>query len=104
MTPEALHELFVALQKGATTPDEALKRLTHFPYEDIAFAKIDHHRALRTGMPEVIYAAGKTDEQVVEIFERMAKQGGNVLATRVSPSAARAVCGRIPSTIHHAVA
>jgi NCAIR mutase (PurE)-related protein len=104
MNPAALIELLTALQQGKTTPQEAFDRLAHMPYEDLAFAKIDHHRALRTGMPEVIYGAGKTDEQVVEIFERMAKQGGDVLATRVSPGAARAVCGRIPSTTHYAVA
>src|ERR1700677_677827 len=104
MTPEALHELFVALQKGATTPDEALKRLTHFPYEDIDYAKIDHHRPLRTGMPEVIYAAGKTEEQVVEIFDRMAQKGGNVLATRVAPAVGEAVRARVPAATYHAVA
>jgi NCAIR mutase (PurE)-related protein len=104
MNRENLIELLTALQQGKTTPREVLDRLAHMPYEDLEFAKIDHHRALRTGMPEVIYGAGKTDAQVVEIFERMAEKGGNVLATRVSPGAAQAVCARIPSTTHHAVA
>jgi NCAIR mutase (PurE)-related protein len=104
MNPETLFELLTALQQGATTPREALDRLAHMPYEDLEFAKIDHHRAPRTGMPEVIYAAGKTDGQVVEIFERMALKGGNVLATRVPPSAAQAVGARIPTAVYHAVA
>jgi NCAIR mutase (PurE)-related protein len=104
MNPEVLRGLLTALQQGKVTPDEALQRLTHLPFEDLEFAKIDHHRALRTGMPEVIYAAGKTDEQVTSIFERMAAQGGNVLATRASVSAAESVLQRFPAAVHHAVA
>jgi pyridinium-3,5-biscarboxylic acid mononucleotide synthase len=104
MTPGMLLELLTAIQQGTTTPEEGIKRLTHMPYEDLDFAKIDHHRPLRTGMPEVIYAAGKTREQVVEIFDRMARQGGNVLATRISLDAAEAVCARIPQAVHHATA
>jgi NCAIR mutase (PurE)-related protein len=104
MSPDALLDLLTALQQGKATPQEVLDRLTHLPYEDLEFAKIDHHRALRTGMPEVIYGAGKTDEQVAVIFERMASTGSNVLATRVSPSAAEAVRARIPAAAYHAVA
>jgi NCAIR mutase (PurE)-related protein len=104
MSPDALLELFTALQRGTTTPREALDRLTHMPYEDLEFAKIDHHRALRTGMPEVIYAAGKTDEQVLEIFDRMAQKGGNVLATRVAARTAEIVRERLPAATHHPVA
>jgi len=104
MDPLKLQELLTALQQGRVTADEAVKRLTHLPYEDIEFAKIDHHRPLRTGMPEVIYAAGKTDAQVLEIFARMAAAGGNVLATRVSPAAAEAVRAKFPAAVHHAVA
>jgi len=81
-----------------------MARLAHLPYEDAGFAKIDHHRPLRTGMPEVIYAAGKTDDQVAEIFSRMARQGGNVLATRATPSAAAAVRARLPEARYHEVA
>ena len=104
MTPQALLELLTGIQQGTISPNEGVKRLTHMPYEDIDFAKIDHHRPLRTGIPEVIYAAGKTDQQVVEIFDRMAQKGGNVLATRISPTAAEAVCVRIPGAVHHALA
>ena len=104
MAPDKLLELLSSLQQGRTTTEEAIARLAHLPYEDLDFAKIDHHRALRTGMPEVIYAAGKTDEQVFEIFARMAAAGGNVLATRVSPTAAEAVCRKFSSASHHAIA
>ena len=63
---------------------DALERLRHLPFEDLGFAKLDHHRALRTGMPEVIFAESKTPAQVAAIFAHMAKAGGNVLATRAS--------------------
>jgi NCAIR mutase (PurE)-related protein len=72
------------VREGRTTVNDAVDRLKHLPFEDIGFAKLDHHRALRTGMPEVIFAAGKTVEQVAAIFARMAKAGGNVLATRAT--------------------
>jgi NCAIR mutase (PurE)-related protein len=104
MSPEALHRLLAQIRDGVMTPDEGAKRLATLPYEDLGFAKIDHHRALRTGMPEVIYAAGKTDEQVGAIFGRMAASGSDVLATRVAPSAAALVVSKFPSAAHHAVA
>ena len=72
------------VQEGRTEVPEALERLRDLPYEEMGFAKLDHHRSLRTGMPEVIFAAGKTVEQVTRIFERMARAGGNVLATRAN--------------------
>jgi pyridinium-3,5-biscarboxylic acid mononucleotide synthase len=104
VSPKTLLELLTAIQQGTVTPKEGLERLAELPCEDIEFAKIDHHRALRTGMPEVIYAAGKTEVQVVEIFDRMARKGGNVLATRVDSGMAKAVQVRIPAATYHAVA
>ncbi len=101
MNPESLRELLAAIQAGTVTPEEGMTRLVHLPYEDAGFAKIDHHRALRTGLPEVIYAAGKTDGQVAEIFLRMAREGGNVLATRATPSAAAAVRARLPEARYY---
>jgi NCAIR mutase (PurE)-related protein len=103
MTPASLLELLARIRDGALSPEEGAAQLSKLPYEDVGFAKIDHHRALRTGMPEVIYGAGKTDEQVVEIFHRMALRGGNVLATRVAESAAAAVLRMHPEALHHAV-
>lgn len=104
MNSDTIFQLLNAIREGSVTPEEGLKRLSDFPYEDLGFAKIDHHRALRTGIPEVIYGAGKTDEQIVEIFDRMARKGGNVLATRVTASAAGAVSSRLPEVTYHAVA
>jgi NCAIR mutase (PurE)-related protein len=79
-----LEVLLNEVREGRTNIPDALERLKDLPFEDIGFAKVDHHRALRTGMPEVIFAAGKTAAQVASIFARMAQAGGNVLATRAS--------------------
>lgn len=103
-TPDDLLKLLTAIRKGSITPRQGLERLAHLPYEDMDFAKIDHHRTLRTGLPETIYAAGKTDAQVAEIFERMAQKGGPVLATRATPSAAALTRERVPAAVYHPVA
>jgi pyridinium-3,5-biscarboxylic acid mononucleotide synthase len=88
---ESIRKLFEQVRKGKTTPDDAVARLRHMPFEDLDFAKVDHHRALRAGMPEVILGEGKTSSQVAEIFARLAKHGGNVLATRCTPQQFAAV-------------
>ena len=84
MNSQALRKLFDQLKKNRLSPDEAVERLRHLPFEDLGFAKLDHHRALRQGMPEVIFAQGKTPRQVAEIFTRLAAHNGNVLATRAT--------------------
>jgi NCAIR mutase (PurE)-related protein len=79
-----LRTLFEQVQKKKISPDEAVERLRHLPFEDLGFAKVDHHRAIRQGAPEVIFSQGKTPRQVAEIFGRLAAHGGNVLATRAN--------------------
>ena len=79
-----IEALLNEVREGRTEVAQALDRLKIMPFEEMGFAKVDHHRALRTGMPEVIFAAGKTAAQVAAIFARMAQAGGNVLATRAS--------------------
>ncbi|HEX3821304.1 MAG TPA: nickel pincer cofactor biosynthesis protein LarB [Candidatus Sulfotelmatobacter sp.] len=91
MNPESIRKLFEQVRKGKITPDDAVTRLRHMPFEDLDFAKVDHHRALRVGMPEVILGEGKTAAQVAAIFARLAKHGGNVLATRCTPQQYAAV-------------
>jgi NCAIR mutase (PurE)-related protein len=81
---EALRKLFEQVRKKRLSPDEAVERLRHLPFEDLGFAKLDHHRALRQGMPEVIFSQGKTPTQLARIFTRLAAHGGNVLATRAT--------------------
>lgn len=84
MTPDKLRKIFDQVRRGKLSPDEGVERLRHLPFEDLDFAKVDHHRALRVGMPEVILGQGKTPAQVAEIFARLARHSKNVLATRVS--------------------
>jgi len=72
MNSESLRQLFDQVRKKRVSPDEAVERLRHMPFEDLGFAKLDHHRALRQGMPEVIFSQGKTPSQVAGIFTRLA--------------------------------
>ncbi|HVZ59357.1 MAG TPA: nickel pincer cofactor biosynthesis protein LarB [Terriglobales bacterium] len=96
MNAEALLTLLEQVRSGAVAPDEAVQRLRDLPFEDLGFAKVDHHRALRSGAPEVIFGPGKLPSQVAEIFARLAQRGANVLATRVSEEQAAAVRERLP--------
>jgi NCAIR mutase (PurE)-related protein len=96
MNAETLKKLFDQVRKGKLSPDEAVERLRHMPFEDLGFAKLDHHRALRQGMPEVIFAPGKTPTQVAGIFARLAAHGGNVLATRATEEQYAAVAAAEP--------
>jgi NCAIR mutase (PurE)-related protein len=82
LNAESIRELFEQVRQGGLSSDEAVERLRHLPFEDLGFAKVDHHRALRVGMCEVIFGENKTPKQVADIFFRLAKHGGNVLATR----------------------
>ena len=102
MTPTTLLALLAEVQHKTLTPEQAAARLANLPFEDLGDARIDHHRTLRTGLPEVIYAAGKTPDQVANIFLRMAITGTDVLATRATPEAAEAVHTLLPAARYHA--
>jgi len=91
MDQSLLRKLLEEVRDRKLSPDDALTQLRHLPFEDLGFAKIDHHRPLRVGMPEVIYSSGKTPQQVAEIFTRMAERGANVLATRADSEKFEAV-------------
>jgi pyridinium-3,5-biscarboxylic acid mononucleotide synthase len=84
LNPEHIRKLLLDVRKGRVNVDEAMTRLRDLPYEDLGYAKIDHHRALRKGFPEVIFARGKTVEQVEGVVERMLQRRQNVLITRAS--------------------
>jgi len=86
-----LEALLTQVAAGSMTPQEGLEQLRFLPYEDIGFARIDHHRSLRQGVPEVIFCEGKTVDQVRSIGERILNHQSNLLATRVSPEAAEAL-------------
>jgi pyridinium-3,5-biscarboxylic acid mononucleotide synthase len=91
MDASTLRKLFLQVKSGRITADEAVSRLRHLPFEDLGFAKVDHHRTLRLGLPEVIFAQGKTPHQVAGIFKRMAAHDRNVLATKAGAGHFRAV-------------
>ncbi|MBI4464047.1 MAG: nickel pincer cofactor biosynthesis protein LarB, partial [Acidobacteria bacterium] len=91
MNQQQLLQLFESVQKGKLQPAKAVERLKHLPFEDLGFAKIDHHRLLRQGMPETVYAPGKTAEQVVKIVGQMLKRSPNVLVTRADRTVATRV-------------
>lgn len=86
------------------SPDDAVDRLRHLPFEDLGFAKVDHHRALRAGMPEVVFGERKTAIQVAQIFAKLAKHGGNVLATRVTHEQFKAVKKKVPKAEYRELA
>jgi NCAIR mutase (PurE)-related protein len=79
-----LLEILHKVQKGELSPDEACKSLEDLPYKDLDFAKVDHHRELRRGFPEIIYGQGKTPDQIVKISKEILKKGSNLLITRTS--------------------
>jgi NCAIR mutase (PurE)-related protein len=84
--------------------EEALRELRHLPYEDLGFAKIDHHRHLRRGLPEVIFGEGKTPQQIVSIVKSQARAGGPVLVTRVAEEMFRQVRKARPGAVYHPLA
>ncbi|MEP0751129.1 nickel pincer cofactor biosynthesis protein LarB [Trichocoleus sp. Lan] len=85
--PEALQSLLAAVAAGDVSPEAALEKLKHFAFEPVGdFAKIDHHRTLRTGFPEVIWGPGKTPEQIAGIMEAMRSRNPIVMATRIEPA------------------
>lgn len=103
MNDAALRQLLGAVQSGALPIEDAVARLRALPFEDLGFAKVDHHRAIRCGFPEVIYCEGKTPAQVLAIVEACAAHGSNVLGTRASAAVGEAVRARFPGAVYDAV-
>jgi NCAIR mutase (PurE)-related protein len=101
MNKSSLLQLLAEVQIGTLTPEQASARLSALPFEDLDYAKIDHHRSLRSGLPEVIYAAGKSPANTAEIFARMAATGIDVLATRADEATAAAVLAIAPASQYH---
>src|SRR5512143_3098803 len=104
MNADVLRKLFDEVRRGKLSPDEAVARLRHLPFEDLGFAKVDHHRVLRAGMPEVILSSGKTPSQVAGIFARLARHKTNVLATRAGREHYDAVLEVVPEAEYHELA
>jgi NCAIR mutase (PurE)-related protein len=98
---DALRRLLDEVQLGRLAVDDALARLAGLPFEDLGFAKVDHHRALRAGGPEAVFCPGKTTEQVIAIVRRLAAHHANVLATRCEAATAAAVeAAGVPCVYH----
>jgi NCAIR mutase (PurE)-related protein len=104
LQPEAIRKLFEQVRRGKLTADAALARLRHLPFENLDFAKVDHHRALRAGFPEVVLAEGKTPRQVTSIFARLARHQASVLATRASKEQFAAVRRVVPKAQYRELA
>src|SRR5436853_3423457 len=84
-----LRSLFEQVRSGAVDLDTAMTRMRHLPFEDLGFAKVDHHRALRHGIPEVVFGKGKTPEQVSAIVASLMSRARNVLVTRACAETAQ---------------
>jgi NCAIR mutase (PurE)-related protein len=104
MNIKEVEKLLTDVKTGKTSVDDALEVLRNFPYTDLGFARIDHHREIRTGYPEIVYCAGKTVEQVKEIFRVMSERENNAVGTRASQEMYDAVKSIIPEAVYYKVA
>ncbi len=101
MLEPRLRSLLTAVQQGRLSLDRAMESLRHLPYENLGYARLDHHRPLRQGLPEVVFCEGKQPDQVAQILHRMQGRGAPVLATRVSPALAAYLRRRHPGLVYH---
>ena len=99
-----VEKLLIEVKNGKTSIEEALATLKNFPYTDLGFARIDHHREMRTGYPEIIYCAGKSVEQVREIFRVMSENENNVIGTRANDEMFEAVKSLSSEAVYYPVA
>jgi len=104
MTKKEIEDLLIDVKEGRKSIEEALEVLKNFPYTDLGFAKIDHHREMRTGYPEIIYCSGKTIDQVKEIFRVMSLNENNIIGTRANPEMYEAVKNILPDAIYYSEA
>jgi NCAIR mutase (PurE)-related protein len=104
MDVNLLKDLLNKLKDGTIEIDEAIKKLKLLPFEDIGFASIDHHRHLRRGFPEVIYARGKRVEEIIAIIEKMVDKEENILITRLTDNKATGIKKQFPSSDYYPIA
>ncbi|HUQ92871.1 MAG TPA: nickel pincer cofactor biosynthesis protein LarB [Bryobacteraceae bacterium] len=100
MNQENLKTLLEQVRTGVVDVEAALVRLRHMPFEDLGFAKVDHHRALRQGWPEVIFGKGKSPQHVIAIAEKLLERNGNLLVTRADAAAAELLIARFSDGEH----
>lgn len=101
MQEKQLVTLLEQIRSGRLGIAEGVERLRHLPFEDLGMAKVDHHRHLRQGQPEVIFGQGKTVTQIGRIMQSMRERGSAVLVTRLGEEQAQALLGRFPDAVHH---
>jgi len=101
LNKDTLRELLSGLSQGKISVDDALQRLKHLPFEDIGFARIDHHRSLRRGFSEVIFGEGKEVAHIIGIMEKMAHQDEKIMVTRLSPDKAEKIQAKFSQSIYH---
>ena len=99
-----LQAILIKVQKGELSPEDALRQLTDYPYQDLDFAKIDHHRELRKGFPEIIYGLGKTPDQILRIAREILKNGCNLLVTRVDQEAYKKIKKGLAGALYNPLA
>lgn len=104
MKEEMLKALLESVKHGTCSPDEALNQLKDLPYENLGFARLDHHRALRTGQSEVIFCQGKQPDQIVSILRHLGAKSQNVLATRLDENSAEKILTHFPNAYYDALA
>ncbi len=104
MQRDALLALLGELKAGTRSEKDVADKLANFPFEDLDFAKVDHHRPLRSGLPEVVFAAGKTPEQTAAILSRIHASGTPALATRADTAAFLATQKLVPASVYHETA
>lgn len=104
MKIDPLIKLLKDVKSGKTSVDKAMDGLKNFPFEELHFAKLDHHRGIRTGHPEVIYCQGKDKKHLVMIFEKLLKKNKNVMGTRATKEDFELVRRNIPDAVYHEAA
>tara|TARA_Y100000590_G_scaffold313797_1_gene354725 strand:+ start:359 stop:1114 length:756 start_codon:yes stop_codon:yes gene_type:complete len=101
VTPAELRTLLAKVASGELSSEQAFEKLRGFPSDDLGFARLDTHREIRTGIPEVVYGSGKTAEQVVGIAQRLVERGAPLIATRIAPEVATEVTALLPTVQYH---
>jgi NCAIR mutase (PurE)-related protein len=101
MDEKRLAKLLTEYREGQLDLEQAMTQLRHLPFEDLGYAHVDHHRAIRQGFPEVIFGQGKTPEQVAGIAARLLERSGNLLVTRTTPAAFERVRELAPEAVFH---
>jgi NCAIR mutase (PurE)-related protein len=101
MNIRRIESLLNSVKSGKTSIDEAMLQLKSLPFEDLGFARVDHHRSLRKGFPEVIWGEGKTSGQILKIMKQLKKKGQNILITRLDNRKAMAIQKVFPKSLYH---